>query len=128
MSSPAKKWQPHESDLERRDALLQQIAYRERVHVADICGDDRFPRTVRARHMFWSALFLDGYSVSEVAALVGRNHTSVIAGLRRSLGDETYERQIAKRYPSVARTFYPKVADAVLNEMLAEDIAKQEAS
>ncbi len=51
-----------------------------------------------ARHRLMVMLFQGhGMSLAEVGAALGRDHTTVIAAVRRTLGDEAYQAELARR-------------------------------
>lgn len=74
-----------ELDLRGVRWLVESIAARYRVTIAELLGGDRRPRTARARHELFGSLWGSGWSYSEIGRTLRVNHTTVMAGVRRDL-------------------------------------------
>jgi chromosomal replication initiation ATPase DnaA len=69
--------------LERVQALAASLAAETGIPAEDILGRSRERAVVAVRHRLWSALYNTGLSMPIVAELVGVDHTSVLAALRK---------------------------------------------
>lgn len=65
----------------------------------DILGASRMPLVCKARHELFAALWRDGLSAAEIGKLVGKDHVTVIYGIRKTVGSAEYSTEIAKRHP-----------------------------
>lgn len=68
-----------------------------------ILGRRRYAPIVKARHRLFVTLWREGHSIAEVARMLQMNHATVIAGLRLELGNNVYEEEVAKRWPTSNR-------------------------
>lgn len=73
-------------DLRRRDllTLVEQIAMRRGVLVDHLCGSSRTLSVSRARQEAWWRMRHHPeryYSLSDIARLFGRHHTTIMAGI-----------------------------------------------
>lgn len=60
------------------------------VSLMRIVGTERLGRVVAARHMLFVALWKAGFSLTEIGHLLHKDHTTVLAGLRKAMGPEEY--------------------------------------
>lgn len=88
---------------ERALSLADAIAARTDLARADILGRTRTALLVAARHQLFADLWREGYGIAEIGRILGRDHTTIAHGLRRALGDEAYLRELADRYPDLAK-------------------------
>ena len=66
-----------------QEHVLARIAREEAVRPEDITGRKRYPRATAARHRYWAVLHGTlGLGWAELARIVGRDHTSVMHGVR----------------------------------------------
>jgi len=63
-------------------AILRAIARQHQISADDILGWSRRKAIVRARWDFWAALYCSGFSVSAIGNRLGRDHTTILYGLR----------------------------------------------
>ena len=82
---------------DRARLLAEAIGAISDVNPEEILGRRRFKAIVVARHQLFVDLWRDGYSIADVGRILGFDHTSVIHGLRSALGDDVYEREVARR-------------------------------
>lgn len=74
------------ANLDRMGAfgLARRIAGKYGVSLADMLGDSHRPTSVAARHELWMVIqHTLGLSFPEVGAIFNRDHTTVIAGVRK---------------------------------------------
>lgn len=64
--------------------LVERIAAEHHVTVEDVCSRWRAKSVSAARHKVWSRLRVMGLSLPEIGALFGRDHTTVLVGVRRA--------------------------------------------
>lgn len=64
-------------------ALLERSAKRFGIPKDDILGDDRFPEVVAARHAWWKAMRLKGWSYSRIARTACCHHTTIMYALKK---------------------------------------------
>lgn len=99
-----------------RLAIGRKHAARLSVHIGrnacvdpgEILGRRRQAPIVAARHALFVALFREGYSIVEVATILEMDHTSIIHGMRRSMGDDGYDQELRERYPDCTWLRDPK--------------------
>ena len=65
----------------------RQLAERHNVTVEDVLGRSRKPQLVRARRELMQRLRDDGFSLWQIGRWLGRDHKTVLAGLRANAGD-----------------------------------------
>ncbi len=65
---------------------------------AEILGRRRFASVVVARHALYVELFRVGFSIAEVAVILGKDHTTIIHGMRKVMGSD-YATELLDRYP-----------------------------
>lgn len=64
-------------------AMLTTVAFVHDVPEADILSDSRFKEHARARHHFMAEAVATGrWSLPQIGAFIGRDHTTVLAGVR----------------------------------------------
>lgn len=63
--------------------LAMRVARHVGVRLADICGRDRTKSIAHARHLVWAALRTAGYSLPEIAAPWGADHTTVMSAVKK---------------------------------------------
>jgi chromosomal replication initiation ATPase DnaA len=80
--------------------FAEQIAPAHGVTTDEIFSGRRFASIAAARRELYVALFRDGFSISEVGTILGKDHTTVIHGMRKKMGDDVYDREIRERYPN----------------------------
>lgn len=78
----------------------------------DVLGRGRRAEIVAARHQVFVELWRGGLSIAGVARVLGLDHTSVMYGMRKHLGDDAYDRELAARNPN--RPFVRGVRRAAL--------------
>lgn len=59
------------------------ICQRNDVRLSDVIGRARERHITAVRHFIWSELYAQGYSFPEIGREFGRDHTTVLAGVRR---------------------------------------------
>lgn len=64
---------------------------------AEIRGRARGRYVSAARRLLYLRLWREGLSIAEVGRATGRDHTTIIFGLKKELGDDAYEREVAVR-------------------------------
>lgn len=65
----------------------------------EILDGTRTRSVAAARRAIFVALFSEGWSIAEVGRGLGYDHTTVIAGMRKAMGDDAYEAALEARYP-----------------------------
>lgn len=85
---------------ERARALAEPIASSHLVVVDDLFGPCKYARVAAARHELFVSLFRDGFSIADVARITEKDHTTVIAGMKKALGDDVYDAELSRRYPN----------------------------
>ena len=83
----------------RAQRLALRIGRNASVEPSEILGTRRQAAIVTARHVLFVELFRAGYSIAEVATILEMDHTSIIHGMRRSMGDDIYDQELRERYP-----------------------------
>lgn len=75
------------ADLARLDALwiLDSIARRWRVTFDEVLGGARDKRASAARHELFASLWGSGWTYSEIGRVLRRDHTTIMAGVRKDL-------------------------------------------
>jgi hypothetical protein len=77
-----------------RDALL----YTHDTVIDAMLGRSRVARISDARQRLWAALWRAGWSIGEIGRSLGRDHTTVISGLRRVVPGDEYASNVVGRY------------------------------
>lgn len=83
---------------ERVRLLAATLAAETGIPVSDILGSSKEAAIVAVRHRLWSMLRETGLSLPALAAVLGRNHTTILAGIRRHAertGPASRERPVA---------------------------------
>lgn len=62
--------------------LVEEVCVKCRVSKKDIFSLRRDKSTVLARNIIYKVLTLDGYSLNQIGAKIGRDHTTVLWGMR----------------------------------------------
>jgi chromosomal replication initiation ATPase DnaA len=83
--------------------LVDRVVLETGVKPEAIYGGGRSAKVVNARWRAWAALLNDGMSISEIAAVFHVDHTSVIYGLRKLLGQDVYKASVRARCGRVER-------------------------
>lgn len=77
--------------LEARESLArifaEEIAVARGVTVADILGRSKVPVVALARHELMARLWQFGLSLTDIGKALGMDHTSILHGVRRVLGE-----------------------------------------
>lgn len=76
--------------------LVERVARESGVLAADICGRSRFAMVSAARKRCWALIRAAGYSLTEIASAWGRDHTTVMAGIRLAMPVATSAPVLAK--------------------------------
>jgi chromosomal replication initiation ATPase DnaA len=63
--------------------MMQEVAAAHHVTVHAIVSSGRTKRVAEARHVVFARLRVLGFSLPEIGALMGRDHTTVLYGLRK---------------------------------------------
>lgn len=71
---------------ERAQKLAEALSEETGVPLESILGDDRDPEVVPVRHRLWLMLRETGLSFPAIAAAVGRDHSTIWAGVRKASG------------------------------------------
>jgi chromosomal replication initiation ATPase DnaA len=74
------------------------IAEETGVPIGLIMGRDRTREVSAARHRLMAALWRQGHSVTWIARVLERDHTTVMSGLRKALGADVYKAEVVARY------------------------------
>jgi chromosomal replication initiation ATPase DnaA len=82
---------------ERITLLADAIASETGVSRVAILGRRRFPHIAAARHKLFEQLFLDGLSTSAIGRALRVDHTTVMHGLKKTMGDEKYRETMNRR-------------------------------
>lgn len=67
------------------------------VSISAMVGTSRTTRVALARRRLFAALWLAGFSHSEIGRLFRRDHTSVLASVRKTVGLEAYRAALRER-------------------------------
>lgn len=70
---------------ERWGWMVESVAQRHGVTVDAVLGSRRTSEVARARHDLMAGLYGSGLAYAEIGRLLGRDHTSVMHGVRRAL-------------------------------------------
>ena len=68
------------------------------VSIEAMLGRSRLARISDARQRLWAALWRAGWSIGEIGRTLGRDHTTVISGLRRVVPGDEYASNVVGRY------------------------------
>lgn len=68
------------------------------VSVEAMLGRSRVARVSDARQRLWAALWRAGWSIGEIGRTLGRDHTTVMHGLRRVVPGHEYASSVVGRY------------------------------
>lgn len=68
------------------------------VSVDAMLGRSRVARVSDARQRLWAALWRAGWSIGEIGRTLDRDHTTVMAGLRRVVPGHEYASNVVGRY------------------------------
>ena len=68
---------------ERAQALAEELAAETKIPVDCIMGDSHDPNVVEVRHRLWRMLHESGLSTPAIGAAVGRDHTTILAALKK---------------------------------------------
>jgi len=72
--------------------IIADVSKRTGVPVHDIKGPSRFRSIVRARHMFMTEAYETGrFSLPQIGRFLGRDHTTVLHGIRQHKSRQTYD-------------------------------------
>ncbi len=83
---------------ERARLIADSLAEETGLPVDDIIGGKgRDPEVVAARHHLWTRLVDSGLSIVSVATVIGVHHTSVIHGVKKTLGESAYRDLLRSR-------------------------------
>lgn len=74
------------------------LAAKHNITYNELMGDTHLTHVSIARKELYLALFNEGLSIAEIARRLNRHHTTIIAGLRRLLGEKRYKEIIKERY------------------------------
>jgi chromosomal replication initiation ATPase DnaA len=69
--------------IQRAHEHLTDVVQEYGIGQRDILGKDRSRHIVRPRFDWWHRCRKDGLSLPQIAAIAGRDHTSILNGLRR---------------------------------------------
>ena len=69
--------------MESVQAIIDEVAQKHCVDVSLIMCDCRYPEVVRARWEIMQRLHVGGLSHSQIGRILGKNHTTVMYGLRQ---------------------------------------------
>lgn len=86
-------------ELKARE-LAAPIMAETRYSFAELVGHRRWKMLTEARRQLYVACWRSGMSLVEIGIAVGgRDHSTIMAGLRKTLGNEVYDREMTERYP-----------------------------
>jgi chromosomal replication initiation ATPase DnaA len=74
------------------------------VSLARMLGAERTARVAGARHRLFAAMWRAGFSLTEIGQLLGRDHSTVISAIRKTVGAEQYKTAQVDRALARART------------------------
>lgn len=77
--------------------IAEEIGKQNSVSPLRMLRPERTPSVVKARNELMAALWRTGYSVSEVASILGMDRASILYGLRKSVGPEQYRTAMLAR-------------------------------
>lgn len=63
--------------------MIEKFARITGYRIDDILGYNNKPDVCSARFVYWRLLYLNGYCKSTIARICGRNHATVLSGLKR---------------------------------------------
>ena len=69
--------------------VIAQVSVETGVAVDLIIGENRRPKTARARHIVCQRLRERGYSLSKIGKLMQRHHTTILHSLRVDVGGKS---------------------------------------
>lgn len=67
--------------------IVEAVAHRHGVSVDELLGKSRIQPVAVARRDLYTCLWGSGLALAEVGRMVGRDHTSVLAGVRKELDE-----------------------------------------
>jgi chromosomal replication initiation ATPase DnaA len=78
---------------ERALNIAKELAAKHHVTAEGILGRSRLQPLPELRHEVMAALWLSGITIADVGRVMGRDHTSVLHGVRKALGPEAYAKE-----------------------------------
>jgi chromosomal replication initiation ATPase DnaA len=79
--------------------MITEFSRKTGVPVEDLLSRNRLHRIAEAREVYWYILSLNGFRITEIARLNGREHGTVISGIRRIKGLlEAHDIAVTKMY------------------------------
>jgi chromosomal replication initiation ATPase DnaA len=63
--------------------MIIEFTKRTGIRAQEILGRVRTRRLNDARHLYWLLLYRNGFCYSDIGRLAGRDHSTVISGIRR---------------------------------------------
>lgn len=79
-------------------AMAMAVMAETGVGIDAMLGRSRVARISDARQRLWAALWRAGWSIGEIGRTLGRDHTTVISGLRRVVPGDEYASNVVGRY------------------------------
>lgn len=76
--------------------LAESLSEETGIPIADILGDTRDPGVVAVRHRLWTILYDSGLSYPTIGRLLGRDHTTIRAGIRKTFAQQVERAERAK--------------------------------
>lgn len=83
--------------MARIDRMLVGICERHGVTKNEVLGRGRTAIVASARNELMAQLWRSGVPLAEIGRLLDRDHTTVLAGVRRALGVDEYRRETVMR-------------------------------
>lgn len=80
------------------DGALSVIARAHGTGIAEVLGRSRVAHVTEARYEFASALRGSGWSLPRIGKLLGRDHTTIMSGLRSIVDRAEKRARLAKRF------------------------------
>jgi chromosomal replication initiation ATPase DnaA len=81
--------------------MITEFSRKTGVPVEDLLSRSRLHRIAEVREVYWYILSLNGFRITEIARLNGREHGTVISGIRRIKGLlDAHDITVTKMYNS----------------------------
>lgn len=90
---------------ERASALVESLAQETGIPVDCIMSRSHDPQVVAVRHRLWVMLHDSGLSIGAIGKVLGRDHTTILYGLRKALGAE-YHARVQEQYGPARASSY----------------------
>lgn len=106
-------------------ALIDWMSQKYAVDVSDILGDSRSPRIVQVRWLTWHVMQASGMSLPEIGKHFGRDHTTILHGLRALQDDPALRATLNDLIDQAKEALSVKLKDGKLPVVGIESVAEE---